>query len=89
MTKAGSKILAGAREALEVARGNLPAAKITSFVGGPYHKGDGQRNLIQHKAGDHWIAWNWNTASWDKASRPIEVRYMGGTTLSNGDGANG
>jgi hypothetical protein len=68
-----NKILEGAKEALEVARGNMPAAKVTSFVGGPYDKGDIHRTLIQHRVADHWIAWNWDTGSWDKAMQPFEV----------------
>lgn len=67
-----NKILEGAKEALAFVRGEGAAARITTSVGGPYIQGPG-RGLIQHKAGDHYIVWNWDTASWDKTTAPVRV----------------
>lgn len=68
-----NKILDGAKEALAVARGEIPAAGTTSFVGGPYDKGNKQRPLIQHRSCDHWIVWNWDNVCWDKSSTPVKI----------------
>ena len=67
-----NKILKGAKQALAFVRGEAPAAHITTPVGGPYYQGPG-RGLIQHHTGDHYIVWNWDTASWDKVREPVRV----------------
>jgi len=67
-----SKILEGAREALEFARGDGQAARITTHVGGPYVQ-DGQRKLIQHKVPEGYIVWNWDLVRWDRVKEPVIV----------------
>lgn len=67
-----NKIIEGARQALAFAMGEEPAARITTSAGGPYVQ-DGQRTLIQHKVGDHYIVWNWNTGRWDMTMTPVRV----------------
>lgn len=67
-----NKILAGAREALAVARGEKPAARICTPLGGPYAK-DERRPLIQQKTNGHYIVWNWETTSWDRVIEPVQV----------------
>jgi hypothetical protein len=67
-----SKILEGAKQALAFVRGEEPAARIHATVGGPYHKGPG-KGIIQHRTNDHWIVWNWDTASWDKVGQRVTM----------------
>ncbi len=75
-----NKILEGARQALSFVQGTGHAAKITTFPGGPYFNGPG-KGLLQHKTNDGYIAWNWDTASWDKVTQPVEVRLPPTTLL--------
>ena len=77
-----NKILEGAKEALAVARGEIPAAGLTTFVGGPYVK-DGQRPLLQHKTSGYWIIWNWETCRWDKCATQVRVLEQKATALSD------
>lgn len=67
-----NKILEGAKQALAFIRGEGSAARITASDGGPYFQGPG-KGLIQHRAGDSYIVWNWDTASWDKVKEPVRV----------------
>lgn len=67
-----NKILAGAEEALAFVRGEKPAARIYTALGGPYVK-DEKRTLIQHKSDGYYIVWNWETGSWDKVLEPVQV----------------
>jgi len=68
-----NKIVDGLEEALAVAKGEKPAARIYTPLGGPYAK-DERRSLIQHQTGPHrYIVWNWNTENWDVVTEPVRV----------------
>lgn len=69
-----NKILEGAKQALAFVRGEAPAARITTFEGGPYYKGPG-KGFIQHHVPTmgYWIIWNWDTGQWDKVKERVAL----------------
>lgn len=67
-----NKILEGAKQALAFVRGEMPAARITATLGGPYYK-DPAVGMFQHHVGNHWIVWNWDTAQWDKVKERVTI----------------
>ena len=68
----GERLIKAAKEAVEFTRGEAPAGRITTFIGGPYTKG-GRRTLIQYKVNDVYIVWNYDLGIWNKVNEPVKL----------------